>query len=439
MASFARRILSFGAISIVQKLLGFLISVQIVAVLGASQFGVYAFILNVVNTVAMFVLFGFPQTLTRQIAVYLEWEQTDLVRGLLKFSSLALAGTTLLSISVWLFGCQLYCAPDPTGATAKAGLILLPLVVLLGVQQAIMRGLDRVIDAVWPVMLLQPALFLGGLTWARSLHLHAQASEAMIWLILTNLVAALALGLLFWRHHPLRGNERPRYAYGTWARSLLPFFLIGGMNLLLQRTDILVIGVFRAHTEVAQYAIASQLAMVLFLPVGIVNSSIEPRIAAAFSRKQNERLHKLYADCALWTTGVALLGLLALGAFGKMMLVNVFGPEFISSYPAMLILASGYAISVAFGSSGSFLSMAGHEKMTLTGTATATGLNIVLNLLLVPTFGLKGAAIATFLSMVTAKLINAAFLFRALHILPGPLWHLTDQGKRLQHPNKDLP
>lgn len=443
MTSLLRRFFGFGAINMVQKALGFLISIQLVAVLGASQFGIYAFILTLANTVAMFVLFGFPQVLTRQLSVYLEWEQGDLIRGLLRFSTLVLGGTTLLSILVWLLGCKLYCppAPDPTAATAWIGLALIPLVVLLGAQQAIMRGMDRVIDAIWPVMLLQPALFLGALTWARSGRHPAQAANAMTWLVLTDLAAALALAVLFWRSHPLCGRERrrPSYTHGAWVRSLLPFFLLGGLNILMQRTDILVLGVFRTHAEVARYAIASQLAMVLFLPEAIVNTSIEPRIAAAFSRKQTKLLQKLYADCALWTAGLALLGLLILAMFGRLVLIKLFGPEFVSAYPAMLILASGYVINVAFGSSGSFLSMAGHEKMTLLGTATATGLNVVLNLLLVPSFGLGGAAVATFVSLVVTKLVYAVLLFRTLHILPGPLWYLTARGSSFHRSNKDLP
>jgi O-antigen/teichoic acid export membrane protein len=86
--------------------------------------------------------------------------------------------------------------------------------------------------------------------------------------------------------------------------------------------------------------------------------------------------------------------------FGKTLLNLVFGPEFIPAYEPLAILTVGQLINSATGSVGFLLMMTGYEQDTARGMAIAAVSNIVLNLVLVPLWGTKGAALASAITLV---------------------------------------
>jgi len=98
-------------------------------------------------------------------------------------------------------------------------------------------------------------------------------------------------------------------------------------------------------------------------------------------------------------------------ALGRSFFNLVFGPEYDASYVPLLILLAGQMVNSAAGSVGFLLNMTGHERETARGMAVAATLNVVLNLLLTPLWGVQGAAIATAVSMIAWN----ALLWWAVH------------------------
>ncbi|MFO7971597.1 MAG: polysaccharide biosynthesis C-terminal domain-containing protein, partial [Desulfobacterales bacterium] len=87
-------------------------------------------------------------------------------------------------------------------------------------------------------------------------------------------------------------------------------------------------------------------------------------------------------------------------ALGRPLLGLVFGAVFVNSYLPLVILMAGQMVNSAAGSVAFLLNMTGHERDTAKGVACAAGINIVLNLILIPPLGINGAATATAVSMV---------------------------------------
>jgi len=85
---------------------------------------------------------------------------------------------------------------------------------------------------------------------------------------------------------------------------------------------------------------------------------------------------------------------------GRSFFVWVFGLEFAAAYAPLIILLLGEFVNSAAGSVGFLLSMTGHERETMLGIAAAATLNIALNLLLTPSWGIGGAATAAASSMI---------------------------------------
>ena len=82
----------------------------------------------------------------------------------------------------------------------------------------------------------------------------------------------------------------------------------------------------------------------------------------------------------------------------------------------LTILSVGKLVNVFAGSGGVILVMAGHEKDVALRVGLAALLNVVLNALLIPRYGIEGAAFATATCEILMSLSIALALYRRLQI-----------------------
>ena len=94
---------------------------------------------------------------------------------------------------------------------------------------------------------------------------------------------------------------------------------------------------------------------------------------------------------------------------------------FVDAYPVLVILAISQLLNAWFGSVGLFLSMTGNEKDTLKGLISSAILSALFNAILIPPFGIVGAAISMALGSVTWNVILAILLYRRHGLIAGPI------------------
>src|SRR5262249_20232042 len=90
------------------------------------------------------------------------------------------------------------------------------------------------------------------------------------------------------------------------------------------------------------------------------------------------------------------LGLLAFGRWA----LALFNPEFEPGYAALAILAVGFLVVAAMGPVETILLMKNEQRLAAAAAVGACALNVLLNLVLIPGFGMEGAAFATACSMI---------------------------------------
>jgi O-antigen/teichoic acid export membrane protein len=106
---------------------------------------------------------------------------------------------------------------------------------------------------------------------------------------------------------------------------------------------------------------------------------------------------------ASWPSLIAAIGILILGR----PLLWLFSPQFVEAYPVMLILVAGFLFRAAVGPAEFLLNALGEQRALAAVACGVAVLDIVLNLALVPAFGLNGAAIATATSLATGAVLYA--------------------------------
>jgi O-antigen/teichoic acid export membrane protein len=109
-------------------------------------------------------------------------------------------------------------------------------------------------------------------------------------------------------------------------------------------------------------------------------------------------------------------GVIVLGRF----LLGLFGDEFVAAYPALVILAAGQIVNALCGTVGSLMIMTRLHREAATVFGGAAALNIALNAVLIPRFGLNGAAIATSTTVVLWNVVMVVLVVRKLGVNPTP-------------------
>ncbi|MHA1294863.1 MAG: oligosaccharide flippase family protein, partial [Promethearchaeota archaeon] len=178
-----------------------------------------------------------------------------------------------------------------------------------------------------------------------------------------------------------------------------PMFMTSTSAFLIGQTGVIILGMFRTETEVGYYAITVKLATLVSFLLSAINSMAAPKFSELYhSGKMDELFHvaKKSTKLIFWATSPILLTLVA---FGKPILSILFGQEFKQAYLALLFLVIGQFIHSISGATGYFMNMTGNQ-ITLSKIMISSALiNVFFGLVLIPQFGIYGAAIAGMIGM----------------------------------------
>ncbi|MEL7558180.1 polysaccharide biosynthesis C-terminal domain-containing protein [Stutzerimonas chloritidismutans] len=193
---------------------------------------------------------------------------------------------------------------------------------------------------------------------------------------------------------PPSGSEA---ALGWRAMLILciPLMLIAVMNSIIELSDTLLLGVLRSASEVSIYYIAAKIAALSTTLLFIINGTIAPDISKRWALDDRAGAFAIVRKYSRFMLALALVILLAIGLLREYILA-VFGPEYREQgiYP-LLVLAVGYFFVLAAGPLGIFMTMTGNHRRYLHNNIAACVINVVLNLILIPRYGVNGACFAT--------------------------------------------
>jgi len=102
------------------------------------------------------------------------------------------------------------------------------------------------------------------------------------------------------------------------------------------------------------------------------------------------------------------------------LILKLFGPEFIFADKALTVLALGQFVNVATGSVGYLLMMSGHEKLMRNNIIFAAVLNVAFNIILIPRFGIVGAASSTAAALSVMNIVSMGLVYWKTGLLTFP-------------------
>jgi O-antigen/teichoic acid export membrane protein len=175
----------------------------------------------------------------------------------------------------------------------------------------------------------------------------------------------------------------------------LPTSLSGILTMFIIWTNRLVIGMYLPESEVGIFQVVSQISLLPAIILSGFTAIFSPMIADQYNRNQNEKLRETYVVSTKWSMYLGIPFFLILFLAPKDLLDVVFGSQYIVGAEALVLLSLGQLINVGSGSVGALLLMTGHQKIWIQCTFGSLLVSIATSFILVPEYGLIGAAFAT--------------------------------------------
>ena len=194
-------------------------------------------------------------------------------------------------------------------------------------------------------------------------------------------------------------DKSHQVSYSNVLRISSPMLLTAFSALVMERLDTLMIGYFYGNEEVGLYNIALKLSTLILFLIIPLNAVLVPKISKHFWKNELDDVNMLVSKISklMFLIGISLLFILVI--FSEFFL-GLFGVEFIQAKTAMLFLIVGYFFNAIHGLADQVLNLSGNEKKLSLIFSFGLLINIILNLLLIPAYGINGAAFATMSSMI---------------------------------------
>ena len=181
--------------------------------------------------------------------------------------------------------------------------------------------------------------------------------------------------------------------------------LMDGLRVLQPQLVILLLGLMLTAGDVGLYRVAVATAIMVAVPMTLVGSVVTPLWARLHAEGDRRRMQLLSTRSAqLMTAGVLGLSLPVI-LFGRELIGLLFGAEYRPAYPALAVLCAGQLVQAFFSPNGGLLLMTGHERRVTRATFLSLLSCVAMLFILVPRFGMLGAALATAFAMLVWNLL----------------------------------
>lgn len=375
--------------------LGLLNGICLARILGASDFGSYSLIIAAVNLLATLAAFGFPQLMARDIAAYRAHESWGLAKGLILVSHVwVLLASAIFMLTAYFLSSSIdYTAAISTNEKLIA-LLFIPCLSLSQLRAAAIRGMNNVLIADIPDLILRPAVILLSLLSWRYAGVDVDATYAVLLHLGAAILAAL-LGLKWLLTSlPDRLWQTPvQTDFPHWRRNAPTFLAIGLIGMLEAQAPIYLLGYLSTSENVGLYQAANQLVNAISMGLMAANLPLQPKLAAAWAKNDLPEFQRLTSEGARISAWGAILASAILVPFSGEAL-SLSGNHYEMAGFALRLLIAGQFFNAIMGPCGLVLSATRYQGVILSVRVLSLTVTCLMCYVLIPELPLEGAAIA---------------------------------------------
>lgn len=386
----------------------FIFGVLVARSLGAEGLGLYMLGVTTVVAIATFARLGLSEGMVHFLPEALDRRDDDRVWGILQIG-LAVPALIGLALGLLVFGLagflaeELFNEPDMAPVLRLIS-IAIPMMAVGRALMAATRGFKvmryEVLagDIIFSVSRLALTMLLLALGWG----LNGALMAYIIGWVITVVAVFFFLNRLFPLRRPINTARRD-------SRRLLSFSLpisVSQVVMQLRGTfEILMLGIFGTAAAVGIYSAAGRIMVIGGFFLAAVEMVAKPIISELYHREDQIQLGKLYKTLTRWSLAFVLPYVATVVIFAAPILA-IFGEEFEEGAIVILIISVGTLVNALTGICGSVVVMTGHSKLELFNSILAVLTSVTLSAVLIPQFGMIGAAVAVAASLTLINIMR---------------------------------
>ncbi len=385
---------------IVSRLFRALLIIYAARVLGTAGYGVFSYVLGLAGFFTVFIDIGISPILTRNVS-------QDEKNASKYFATSFWLKSVLIILSVFLV---VFAAPHFSRLTEANKLIPLAAILITFDNlrvffSAYFRGKEKMeMEALLTSVTNLTIVAFGFIVLAIS---PTPKSLTLSYVLSGGSGALLGAYLL---RNQLRGlfkNFRKNLVK-TIVQSAWPIALTGIIGTFMTNIDVIMLGIFRTASDVGLYSAAQKIIQMVYIVPSIASAAMFPLLAKAAKAKDSPKVRKIAE------TGIKILLTISIPLFAgglvlsKQIMQFLYGGEFVGGAITLkILLLSPVLIYPGIFIGNIILAFDQQKKMPSIVVAGSVS-NVLFNLLLIPPYGITGAAIAT----IGANVIYVALAWR---------------------------
>jgi O-antigen/teichoic acid export membrane protein len=403
----------------VGRLLGYATHAAAALMYGPAQLGFYALGITVVQVASILSQLGLDNGVVRYVAHHGAGGDTARVRGTI-LQSLAVTLALSLALSASLFAGAGFLAEGVFGkpflqTMFRAFAVGLPFLTFMSMALWVTQGFGTIKYAALVGQVARPLANLALLIFFYLLGVQILGAVAAYVLSMA-FGAALALACLP-RVFPGLLAGKARYEGRELSATSAPMIVANVTQYSNLWTAVVVLGIFEPVPTVGVYSAAARTAALSTLVLIAFGGVFSPLAAALYRQQRLGDLSRLYGDVSRWAfTGALAFFLVTVPLAPDIMLF--FGREFAHGWPVIVVISAAQLFNSSVGPTTRLLAMTGHQNAVMVSTVGSGVAGVALNFLLVPAYGVAGAAAATAAALVLANGSSLLFVRRGLGFWP---------------------
>ncbi|MDV6316108.1 flippase [Idiomarina sp. HP20-50] len=408
--------MTFGR-QVISAILQLIVVVIIARELGPEGNGIYAMTILVPTLMSNFLSLGIGSATVYHLSKG-DFSVSQIINGNLKLGLyISFVGIIVAYLIITYWGNKIF--PGIPSNLLFLGLLSFPITLLLSFLNAIFQGLED-FKAFNLTVMLPPVIMLVGTSLA--LYVFDLKILSLIYVFIASQLSALIATLVLLKRSKLNSKENEPSVMvkrsTSYNRKILKFgwkaHLSNIITFINYRADLFLVNFFISPAAAGIYIIAIKISEKLWMPSQAVSTVTYPRLSTMTNDPigRLKLTKKAFYLVALITAAISLISALILVWF----VGPLFGHEYKSVLPAFLCLVPGVILWAGARVQASCIAAAGRPEWNMYISIAVLAINISGNLMLIPRYGILGAAIATSIAYAFDSLVKYYFVNKTSNI-----------------------
>lgn len=407
--------------TIVGLIFHFLARVLIARFYSPDHYGIYNLFYTLLTIFVTISALGLRSGIYRYIGYYEGKEKGEKIKEIEKWGILIsiLSGT---AFGILLFFLAPIIAPIFSERTEfvfylRIAGFTLPFYVLLRSLISVFRGHESSKEKVFFYELGRNGVFL---LIAFIIGIFALPFVGIIWAMFLA-TASMAISIFIYYLRKLRESSPLSLSLNpstgkTLLTFSLPLLFVGLMYNVMGWSDTMLIGYFLYDDSVGFYNVAKPLSSFIAKGLSIATFIYAPLVSGLYAKNKFKENQEIYSSLTKWICFLSLPFAMVFFIFPESIIYTLFGEDYSAAIIPLQILVFTYFFEVFNGPNGPTLTAYGKTKFLMLATAVSALTNIVLNIVLIPIYGIIGAAIATGLTIILVNIIRTFKVYRVSEV-----------------------